>query len=192
MIDLVEHPDFVKAVLDRVESIQRAMMGRFFERAAQCLTLVFISDDIAGQTSLLMSPRMWERHLRLRLKRWCDLIHAHGLKVFCHMDGAARPLLKPILECGVDVLNPVQHACPGMDLAELKREFGVRLIFHGGVDNQSVLPRGTAEQVRLEVKQCLRTLGARREGYICCSCHNVQPGTPPENIFAMVETVKGS
>ena len=60
---------------------------------------------------------MWERHLQPRLKRWCELIHAHGLKVFYHTDGAARPLLKPILDCGVDVLNPIQHACPGMDLA---------------------------------------------------------------------------
>ena len=53
-------------------------------------------------------------------------------------------------DCGVDVLNPIQHACPGMDLAELKSEFGHRVVFHGGVDNQTVLPRGTAEEVRQE------------------------------------------
>ena len=74
-------------------------------------------------------------------------------------------------------------------MAELKKEFGHRVIFHGGVDNQSVLPRGTVDQVRAEVKDCLRTLGAERTGFICCSCHNVQAGTPLENIFAMVETV---
>ena len=88
--------------------------------------------------------------------------------MFYHTDGAARPLLKPILDCGVDVLNPIQHACPGMDMAELKKEFGSRVIFHGGVDNQSILPRGTADQVRAEVNHCLRTLGAGREGFICC------------------------
>jgi uroporphyrinogen decarboxylase len=153
---------------------------------------VFISDDIAGQKSLLLSPRMWQRHLQPRLKRWCELIHAHGLRVFYHTDGAARPLLKPILDCGVDVLNPIQHACPGMDLAGLKREFGSRIIFHGGVDNQEALPRGTPERVRAEVRECLRTLGAGREGFICCSCHNVQAGTPLENILAMVQTVQQS
>ena len=192
LMDLVEHPDLVEATLDRVEAIQTEMMRRFFARARPHLDLVFISDDIAGQKSLLLSPRLWERHLQPRLKRWCELIHAHGLRVFYHTDGAARPLLKPILDCGVDVLNPIQHACPGMDLAGLKREFGSRIIFHGGVDNQQVLPRGTPEQVRAEVRECLRTLGAGREGFICCSCHNVQAGTPLKNILAMVQTVQQS
>jgi uroporphyrinogen decarboxylase len=192
MVDLVARPAFVDAVLDRVEDIQARMMTRLFTRAAGHLDLVFISDDIAGQQSLLISPGMWARHLRPRLTRWCDLAHAHGLRVFYHTDGAARALLGPILECGVDVLNPIQHACPGMDRAELKRTFGQRVIFHGGVDNQSVLPRGTPADVRAEVKECLRTLGAGREGYICCSCHNVQAGTPVDNVLALVRAVRES
>ena len=192
LVDLVEAPALVDAVLDRVEAIQTEMMKRFLPRAAGHVDLVFISDDLGGQQSLLMSPRMWERHLEPRLQRWCNLVHGYGLRVFYHSDGAVRPLLKRILDCGVDVLNPIQHACPGMDLAELKREFGERVIFHGGVDNQGVLPRGTVEEVRAEVRECLRTLGAGREGFICCSCHNVQAGTPLENIFAMVETVRQS
>jgi uroporphyrinogen decarboxylase len=192
MMDLVENPELVGAILDRVEHIQTEMMKVLFARAKEHLDLVFISDDIAGQQSLLMSPATWQEHLQPRLKRWCDLIHAHGLRVFFHTDGAARPLLQPILDCGVDVLNPIQHACPGMDLAGLKKDFGPRVIFHGGVDNQSILPRGTADQVRAEVKDCLHTLGAGGEGFICSSCHNVQAGTPLENIFAMVETVHES
>ncbi|MDO8836531.1 MAG: uroporphyrinogen decarboxylase family protein, partial [Vicinamibacterales bacterium] len=192
LMDLAEAPAFVDAVLDRVEAIQTGMMQRFFPRVAGHLDLVFISDDLGGQQSLLMSPRMWERHLQPRLKRWCDLVHDHGLRVFYHTDGAVRPLLKHILDCGVDVLNPIQHACPGMDMGELKREFGGRVIFHGGVDNQTVLPRGTVDDVRAEVRECLRTLGAGQEGLICCSCHNVQAGTPIENIVAMVETVRQS
>jgi len=192
MMDLALDPDYVDAVLDRIESIQTEMMTRFFARAGKTVDLVFISDDIAGQTGLLMSPEMWARHLQPRLKRWCDLVHAHGLRVFYHTDGAARPLLRPILDCGVDVLNPIQHACPGMDMAELKREFGERVVFHGGVDNQSVLPFGTPDAVRAETRACLATLGAGGQGYICCSCHNVQAGTPLDNIFAMVETVQES
>jgi uroporphyrinogen decarboxylase len=190
LMDVAEDPELVDAILDRVEAIQTAMMEEFFARARGCLDLVFISDDIAGQQSLLISPAAWHRHLQPRLKRWCELIHAHGLKVFYHTDGAARPLLGPILDCGVDVLNPIQHVCPGMGLGELKQEFGQRVIFHGGVDNQYALPRGTPDEVRQETRNCLATLGAGRAGYICCSCHNVQAGTPLENIFALVETVQ--
>ena len=192
LMDPLENPRLVEAILDRVESIQTQMMTRFFARAGKTLDLVFISDDIAGQRSLLMSPATWQRHLEPRLRRWCDLIHAHGLKVFYHTDGAARALLKPILDCGVDLLNPIQHACPGMDCVELKKEFGHRVIFHGGVDNQFALPRGTPEDVRRETRHCLATLGAGGRGYICCSCHNVQAGTPLENIFAMIETAQNS
>ena len=64
------------------------------------------------------------------------------------------------------------------------------MIFHGGIDNQFVLPFGTPEDVRKETLQCLETLGSGREGYICASCHNVQAGTPIENVLAMIETVK--
>jgi uroporphyrinogen decarboxylase len=190
MVDLLENEELVEAALDRIEAIQTEMMKRFFARAGKTLDLVFVSDDIAGQQSLLLSPDKWARHLQPRLKRWCDLIHSHGLRVFYHTDGAARALLRPILDCGVDVLNPIQHACPGMDMAELKKEFGGRVIFHGGVDNQTVLPRGTPADVRAEVRDCLATLGAGRSGYICCSCHNIQAGTPIENILAMVETAR--
>jgi uroporphyrinogen decarboxylase len=192
MMDLAEDPELAEAILDRIEAIQTGVMERFFDRAAKHLSLVFVGDDIAGQKSLLMSAKMWQTHLQPRLKRFCDLIHSHGLKVFYHTDGAARPLLKSLLDSGVDVLNPVQHACPGMEMAELKQEFGRRVIFHGGVDNQFILSHGTVAQVRAEVEDCLQTLGAGRQGFICCSCHNVQPGAPLENIIAMVETVRQS
>jgi uroporphyrinogen decarboxylase len=190
LMDLAENPELVDAILDRVEAIQTEMMRRFFAMAGKSLDMVFISDDIAGQRSLLMSPAMWKRYLQPRLRRWCELIHQHGLRVFYHTDGAARRLLGPILDCGVDILNPIQHACPGMEMEDLKREFGQRAIFHGGVDNQFALPRGTREDVRREVLHCLQSLGAGREGYICCSCHNVQAGTPLENILTMIETVQ--
>ena len=99
-----------------------------------------------------------------------------------------RPLLPAILSCGVDILNPIQHICPGMERGALQRDFGDKVIFHGGVDNQQVLPFGGVEGVRRETGACLETLG-RAGGYICCSCHNVQAGTPVQNILAMIETV---
>lgn len=192
MMDLALDPDLVDAILDRVETIQSEMMKRFFARAGNLLSLAFISDDIGGQNGLLISPESWRRHLEPRMKRWCRLIHDHGLKVFYHSDGAMESLVGPLIDCGIDVLNPIQHACPGMDLAALKKNYGHRVIFHGGVDNQSVLPRGTVAEVRTETRRCLETLGNGREGYICCSCHNTQPGTPLENVLAMVETVQQS
>ena len=191
LMDLVTAPDFVDSVLDEIEWRQTEMMERFFARAASCIDLTFISDDMGSQTGLLMSPAMWERHFRERMVRWCELIHSHGITAFYHTDGASEPLIAPLIECGIDVLNPVQHACPGMDMAGLKRTYGDRVIFHGGVDNQTVLPFGSTADVRRETLACLDSLGAGRQGFICCSCHNGQPGTPVESILTMVETVQG-
>jgi uroporphyrinogen decarboxylase len=190
LMDLALNPALVEATLDRVEAIQTEMMHRFLSQASDLVDLVFISDDIGGQNGMLMSPRMWRRHLKPRLKRWCDLIHSYGIRVFYHTDGGVGPVIPELIEVGIDVLNPIQHACPGMALEELAERYGDQVIFHGGIDNQRVLPFGTAEDVRAEALHCLETLGAGREGYICCSCHNVQPGTPVENILAMVETVQ--
>ena len=76
-----------------------------------------------------------------------------------------------------------------MDRANLKQQYGKDLIFHGGVENQRILPMGTVGEVIDETRECLETLG-KDGGYICCSCHNAQAGTPVENILAMIDTVK--
>lgn len=191
LMDIASEPEFVDATLDRIDAIQTEMLERFLGELGDLIDMVFISDDMGTQESLLISPAAWERHFRHRLTAWCDLIHRHGKKVLYHTDGAVRPLLPGIIGCGIDILNPIQHICPGMDRDALQRDFGSRVIFHGGVDNQRVLPFGTPAEVRRETRTCLDTLG-RNGGFICGSCHNVQAGTPVENILAMIETVHQS
>ena len=192
LMDLLIAPDYVEAALDKIEETQTQMLKQFLERAAEYMDMVFISDDMGMQQNLLCSLETWDLFFKKRLKKWCDLIHSYGLKVFYHSDGSIEPLISRLIEAGIDVLNPIQHACRGMDCERLKEKYADKLIFHGGIDNQTVLPFGTMDDVRRETQMCLETLGRGRQGYICCSCHNVQPGTPLENIFAMVETVQNS
>lgn len=191
LMDLMMNPDLVEAILDRVDSIQTGILDRVLSRAADHIDMVFISDDMGSQNNLLVSVDTWDQYFRDRLKRWCDLIHRHGVKVFYHSDGAVRDLLPRLVDAGIDVLNPIQHVCPGMDREGLKRDFGERVIFHGAVENQQTLPFGSADDVRQETLTNLRTLGAGGGGYIPCSCHYMQAGTPPENVIALVETVQG-
>ncbi|MCL5270492.1 MAG: uroporphyrinogen-III decarboxylase-like protein [bacterium] len=190
LIDVLIAPDLVDAVLDRIEECQTAMIRRFLDRAQGAVDLMFLSDDMGSQKNLLVSLETWDRFFKDRMKRWCDLAHSYGVKVFYHTDGAAGELVPRLIEAGIDVLNPIQHVCPSMEMAVLKQRYGGRIIFHGGVENQSVLPFGTADDVRRETLDCLRTLGAGGQGYIACSCHNVQAGTPVGNVLAMVETVR--
>lgn len=88
---------------------------------------------------------------------------------------------------GIDILNPVQWTCPGMDMAELKRDFGDQVCFHGAVDNQHVMPFGTPEDVRAEVRHCINALASDGTGYILAPCHNLQGHTPLANILAMYD-----
>jgi uroporphyrinogen decarboxylase len=181
----------MEAALDRIDAIQTAMLERFLTEMGDLIDLVFISDDMATQESLLLSLDAWDHHFKHRLENWCQIIHRHGKKVLFHTDGAARPIVPRLIKAGIDVLNPVQHICRGMDCVELQRDFGDSVIFHGGVENQRTLPFGTPEQVREETRACMKALG-KNGGYICGSCHNVQAGTPVENILAMIETVISS
>ena len=188
LMDVIAEPEFLDATLDRIDAIQTRMLERFLSELGDLVDIVFISDDMGTQESQLISIPAFERHLKPRLKRWVDLIHRHGRKVLFHTDGAARAFVPHLIACGVDILNPIQHICLGMERAALKRDFGGQIIFHGGVENQRVLPFGSTDDVRREVTTCLETLGAGG-GYIPSSCHNIQAGTPPENVIAMIETV---
>lgn len=188
LMDTVLCPDFVGVALDRIEAIQTELVRRFLGRTKKKPDMVFVSDDMGGQHGLLLSLGTWQNLLGPRLRRWCNLIHSFGVRVFYHSDGAVAPLIPHLIEAGIDVLNPIQHACAGMERASLKERFGERLVFHGGVDNQSVLPFGTPEQVREETRHCLEWLG-RGGGFICCSCHIIQAGTPLENVLALIEAV---
>jgi uroporphyrinogen decarboxylase len=150
--------------------------------------MVFLSDDLGSQSSLLMSKHAFDEFLFPRIKAWCDMIHSYGAKVFFHTDGASEPLIQRLIEAGIDVLNPIQHVCPGMDCRELKAKYGHQIIFHGGVENQRILPFGTPLEVADEALSCLNELGP--QGYLPCSCHFAQADTPIENVLALIETVK--
>jgi uroporphyrinogen decarboxylase len=190
LMDLMTEPEFADALLDKIEDCQTKMLEKYLQTLGDDLDMVFISDDMGMQESLIVPPNIWDSFFKERMTRWCELIHSYDTKVFYHSDGAVEPLVAGLIETGIDILNPIQHVCQGMDMVELKKNYGQRLIFHGGVDNQSVLPFGSCEDVVSETRNCMETLGADGKGYIVCSCHNVQAGTPVENILAMIDTVK--
>jgi uroporphyrinogen decarboxylase len=135
----------------------------------------------------MISPRHIEEFLVPGMKRMIDLAHGAGAFVFHHDDGSCRRILPRLIELGIDILNPIQWRCPGMEREGLKKDFGDRLVFHGAVDNQYTLPFGKVEEVRAEVRENLRILG-EGGGFILGPCHNIQPLTPVENVLAMYET----
>ena len=140
---------------------------------------------MASQRSLVMSPRSWRQLIKPHLARVFDVGKAHGLWVAYHCCGTLRPIIGDLVEMGMDVLNPVQCNCPGMDPLELKREFGSKLSFMGGVDTQDLLPHGSADDVRRATRRLIDGLTGDGGGFILAASHTIPPETPLENIFAM-------
>jgi uroporphyrinogen decarboxylase len=186
--DLVEDEPIVEAALERIHGIHTSLIRRCLEESGALIDFLWVSEDLGTQGSLLVSPALFRRFLKPRLQSMMELAHSYGVRVFHHDDGAIRRLIPELLEMGIDVLNPIQWRCAGMAREELARDFGDKVVFHGGVDNQHTLPFGTPEDVRREVAENMRLLGGGK-GYIVAPCHNIQPNTPTQNILALYETV---
>jgi len=146
---------------------------------------LWTGDDVAGQQALFMSPACWREMIKPHLDRVFDVGRRRSLPLAYHCCGALRPIIGDLVEMELDVLNPIQCNCPGMDPLELKKEFGKDLAFMGGVDTQDLLPNGTAGDVRRATARLLEGMTADGGGYILAASHTVPPETPDENLFAM-------
>ncbi len=186
-MDLVVNPDMVHYCLDILFELAYQNTRRIYEAIPGQVMYSYVAEDLGSQESLLFSKRHIHEFFIPRMKRLMELAHENGAYVFHHNDGAIREILPDMIAAGIDVLNPIQWRCKGMDRAALKRDFGDQIVFHGAMDNQYTLAFGTVEEVRQEVIDNLRILGAGG-GYILAPCHNIQAVSPPENIVAMYET----
>ncbi len=186
LMDLVLQPEIPKYIMERLTDVYVENTRRVLELAGDRIDMVYFYDDVATQNGLMISEAMWREFIQPCHARLIEVAQRHNVPVMYHCDGAIYPLIDALIEMGVQVLNPVQADAAGMEPERLKREFGDRLSFHGGIDIIKTLPRGTPDDVRAEVRERVRVLG-RDGGYIMASSHHIQSDTPLENVFAMYE-----
>ncbi len=187
LMDPLLEPEFTHHLLKRLCDFFYEHHLHMFEACGELVDMGQVTDDLGSQSGPLISLDVYREFYAPHHKRFIDLCHEFGIKVFHHDDGSMRAFLPDLVDMGIDILNPVQWTCPGMDMVELKREFGDRLCFHGAVDNQRAIPFGTLEDVRAEVRHCIDSLASDGAGYILAPCHNIQAITPVENIIAMYD-----
>ena len=189
LIDFVDRPDFVKAMIDRIMKFRLEHIERMLDVTKGRADILQIADDYGMQNGLMMSPAMWKEYFAPHLKAMADLSHECGMKVFLHCDGSSRQIIPDLIRLGIDILNPIQPQCVGMDPNELKKEFGDQLCFHGAVDTQKTLPFGTREEVISEVRERIEVMG-KGGGYILAPVHTVEADVPIGNILAVYEAVR--
>ncbi|MFQ5812990.1 MAG: uroporphyrinogen decarboxylase family protein [Anaerolineae bacterium] len=190
MMDLVSDEPFATALLDILLELYIEFYAVYLEAVGPYVQIVALGDDLGMQTGPLISPELYRRLIKPRHKELYDFIHSRTeAKIMHHTCGSVFPFVQDLIDVGVDILNPIQTSARGMDPAALKREFGERLVFHGGIDVQQILPFATPERVREEVKHIVATLG-QGGGYIFAPSHNIQADVPPENVLAMYEAIQ--
>jgi hypothetical protein len=182
---------YIHRIFERQCELGIQNLARIHARIGDAVDCVFIcGTDFGTQTSAFCSVasfrELWFPYYQ-QVNRW---VHANtGWRCFKHSCGSVERFFESFIEAGFDIINPVQCSAAGMEPAELKRKYGSRLVFWGGgVDTQKTLPFGTPQEVREEVlRRC--EIFAPGGGFVFNSIHNLQAGTPVENIVAMLDAV---
>lgn len=189
--NMLAEPEFAQALLWKIESLCETLMGHFLDEAGDALDIVKIGDDLGTQESLMISPATYREMLKpVHAKLIAFIKSKSKAKIFFHSDGDVYDLIPDLLEIGVDILNPIQSGAGRMsDLPRLKKTYGKDLVLCGAVDTQNILPYGTPDQVRAEVKRVCSILG-EGGGYMVAAVHTVMDEVPPENVLAMCDAVK--
>ncbi|MBC8331427.1 MAG: hypothetical protein H8E28_05550 [Anaerolineae bacterium] len=191
LLNMAMYPDFAKALLTKITEVCKELMEPFLVELGNNVDIIKIGDDLGTQESLLISPKMYRELLKPLHADLIQFIKARtDAKIFFHTDGDVLPLVDDFIEIGVDILNPIQTSAGKMsDLARVKQRAGKNLVLCGAIDTHKILPYGTPEEVRQEVKRVIEHLGPDG-GYMLASVHTVMNDVPPENVLATVDAVE--
>lgn len=189
LLDLSLAPEMAEYIIRRIAEFYLEYARRTFGAAGDGIDIFFTGDDFGTQEGMFISPQMWRRFLRPGFQMLVELGKDYGYRVAHHSCGSIKPIIPDLIDCGLDILNPIQPDVYDMDRNELKRVFGDRLCFHGSISIQRTLPFGSPEDVRQEVRERFASLGPGA-GFVFCTAHNIQADTPIENIQALFDAYR--
>jgi len=189
MMGMITAPEFSAKLVDGITDIYIEAVDRYLAEVGHLIDVFTFWDDVSTQQGWMISPDSYVEVIKPRQKRLFDAIKSRtDAKLFYHGCGAVYELIPHLIEIGVDIINPVQVSAEGMDSKQLKKAYGDDIVFWGGgVDTQKVLPFGTPDEVRDEVKRRIDDF-APGGGFVFATVHNIQAFVPPENIEAAFDT----
>jgi uroporphyrinogen decarboxylase len=189
MLHLHGNPGLIEAAVAHIEEFSLEFERRMLDATAGLVDIFHYGDDFATQNGMMISPEHWRRFLKPTYQRIYGLAKDRGLGVWVHSCGQFRPVIRDMIDIGMDVWEPAQVHLAGNEPEVLKREYGMDLAFDGAVSTQRTLPSGTPDEVRAEVQERIRVLGAGG-GYICGGDHSILGDVPIENVLAMLDEAR--
>ena len=191
-VSTVTRRDYVWRVFERQCEVALLNLEKMHRAVGERVCAIFVTGtDFGTQRRPALSVETYRQLYMPFHREVCGWIHRHtSWKTFMHSCGSIMPLIPSFIEAGIDILNPVQWTADDMEPRTLKERFGEELVFWGGgVNTQRTLPFGTPDEVRAEVRECLRVFG-RGGGFVFATIHNVQPRIPVENLLALFEAFR--
>lgn len=182
--------EFVHRFFEIVLNYQKKVIEIYYGALGQYIHYTSSGDDFATQTSLFVSPDMFRELVKPYFKERIAYTKKFTKAAYLHHScGSVFPIIDDLVDCGVDILNPIQPKARDMQPKKLKDTYGSSIVFHGGIDTQEILPFGTKEKIEETVKETIEILN-KDGGYIFASAHNIQEDVPPENLICMLEAAR--
>ena len=189
LVDLYTNPEIAECIIEHIKHYFMEYNKKVFAAAEGNISIFMMGDDFGTQHGQMMSLDIWRKFFKEGFKKYIELAHKNGMKVMHHTCGSVRAFIPEFIECGLDILQSVQPRANDMNLKDLKREFGKHIAFHGSMDIQLTIPKGTKEQIFEEVRERMEA-GKPGGGFIISTAHNILPDTPVDNVLALFEAYK--
>ena len=187
---IAAEPEFVEKFFEKVLDYQKKVLKQYYGRIGKYIHYTSSGDDYATQNAPFVSPGMFRDYIKPyfqeRIRYTKELTDAYYLHHSC---GSVYMLLDDLIDSGVEILNPIQPKAKDMGPERLKSEFGDRIVFHGGIDTQELLPFLDEQRIREEVAKTIDIM-IRDGGYIFAAAHNIQEDVAPEKLTVMLETAR--
>lgn len=184
LIDFKINKDFAHELLDRIVDYNLAVIGIVAQYDIDC---IFFGDDWGQQKGLIMGPELWREFIRPRLKRMYDCAKEYGMYVCQHSCGDICEIFPDLIELGLDAYNTFQPEI--YDVVQMKKLYGNKITFYGGISTQQLLPNATPGEVKSEMRRLMNILG-KDGGYIVAPTHAMPNDIPTENIIAFLEVLQ--
>lgn len=189
---LALYPEACRRLSEALCSFYLARLEKWLAAVGEYIDIILFGDDLGGQNGPLISPQMYRDIFKPYHARMWRFVKARAphLRIQMHSCGAVEPFIEDFIDAGLDMMNPVQITCSGMDPAVLKAKYGKRFTFWGGgCDTRHILSHGTPEEVRANVRLLAGNF-APGGGFVFQQVHNIMADVPPENIIAMFDEVR--
>ncbi len=187
---LAAEPEFVEKFFEKVLAYQKKVIELYYGRIGKYIHYTSSGDDFATQNAPFLSPSMFqelvEPYFKERIaytKKYTNAYYLH------HSCGSIYMLLNDLIDSGVEIINPIQPKARDMEPQRLKKEFGDRIVFHGGIDTQELLPFMSIPQIKEKVAETIDIM-IQDGGYIFAAAHNIQEDVAPEKLMVMLETAR--